>query len=91
MNILLITQYIISVLKQLPIDNNRKIALIVLEKFLKHLNGEQMYSPTKDELKVTVDVIKEIKQNNARTIQEYNLIENQAEFIKNLIEWGASK
>lgn len=91
MNILLITQYIISVLKQLPIDNKRKIALIVLEKFLKHLNGEQTDSPTKDELKVTVDAIKEIKQNNARSIQEYNLIENQAEFIKNLIDWGASR
>lgn len=91
MNIIIITQYIISILKQLPIDNRRKIALIVLEKFLKHLMGEQVNSPTKDELKITVDAIKEIKQNNARSIQEYNFIENQAEFIKNLIEWGISE
>lgn len=91
MNIIIITQYIISILKQLPIDNRRKIALIVLEKFLKHLMGEQVNSPTKDELKITVDAIKEIKQNNARSIQEYNFIENQAEFIKNLIDWGASR
>lgn len=91
MNILVATQYIIGVLKQLPIDNKRKIALNVLEKFVKHLNGEQTDSPTKDELKVTVDVVKKIKQNNARSIQEYNIIENQAEFLKNLIEWGVSK
>ena len=91
MDILLITQHIISTLKQLPIDNKRKIALIVLEKFVKYLNGEQTDFPTKDELKVTVDAIKEIKQNNARSIQEYNIIENQAEFIKSLIEWGMSK
>ncbi len=91
MNILVVTQYIIGVLKQLPIDNKRKIALNVLEKFVKHLNGEQTDSPTKDELKVTVDVVKEIKQNHARSIQEYNELENNAEFIKNLIEWGASK
>lgn len=90
MNILLFTQYIIDIIKQLPIDNRRKIALIVLEKFLKHLNGKQSNAPTKDELKITVDVVKEIKQNKANSIQEYNLIEEQAEFIKNLIEWGVS-
>ncbi len=62
----------------------------MLEKFLKHLNGEQTEEqtdfPIKDELKVKVNTTKEIKQNNARSIiQKYNLIENQAELIKNLI------
>lgn len=83
-----LVQQLIIVLKQLPISKNRKITLDILEKFLEYLKGKDVQNPTKDELKILVDTLKELKQNNAQSIQEYNYFENLAEYLKNLIEYG---
>lgn len=78
---------LLGILKQLPLDAKRKITINFLERLLKYLHGEITPKPTKDEFKALVDVIKEFKQQSAISNQEYSIIETQAEFLKQCIEW----
>lgn len=87
MNLLLMTINILGILKQLPIDSKRKVAIDILERYQKRLRGEYMPAPTKDEIKIAIDAIKEIKQQWAISTQEYNAIEALAEYCKQLIDW----
>lgn len=91
MNLFLMTTNILGILKQLPIDAKRKVVIDLLERYLKHLMGEYVPTPTKDELKIAIDSIKELKQQWAISTQEYNTIEAQAEYYKQLIDWGYKK
>ena len=82
------TTNILGILKQLPIDAKRKVVIDLLERYQRNLMGENIPAPTKDELKIAIDSIKELKQQWAISTQEYNAIEAQAEYIKQLIDWG---
>lgn len=88
MDIISITAELLNILKQLPFESKRKVAIDLLEKFLRHLNGENTSAPTKEEFKIAIDSIKELKQQWTLSTQEYNEIEAQAEYIKQLIDWG---
>lgn len=88
MNLFLMTTNILGILKQLPIDAKRKVVIDLLERYQKHLMGENIPAPTRDELKIAIDSIKELKQQWAISTQEYNAIEAQAEYYKQLIDWG---
>ena len=89
MNPLKIAQNIIEILNKMPFDSRKKLTINLLERFIKVLNGEQnVITPTKEELKTAVDIIKELKEQNALTYEEYNNINMQAEFCKLLIEWS---
>ena len=89
MNPLKIAQNIIEILNKMPFDSRKKLTINLLERFIKVLNGEKnVIAPTKEELKTSVDIIKELKEQNALTYEEYNNINMQAEFCKLLIEWG---
>ena len=89
MNPLKIAQNIIEILNKMPFDSRKKLTINLLERFIKVLNGEKnVIAPTKEELKTAVDIIKELKEQNALTYEEYNNINMQAEFCKLLIEWS---
>lgn len=81
-------QNFIKILKKYPFDAKRQMALNLLERFLKYVKGEIIFTFTKDELDNIVDVIKEIKQEKALSFDEYNQLEKDAEAIKQFIEWG---
>ena len=55
---------------------------IRIERIYEYLNKNS----TKEELKITIDVIKDIKKSNARTLIDAKEIENQAKFYKFLID-----
>lgn len=78
----------IEFLKKYPFDTKRKLALNLLERLLRHLRGELVLAPTKNELSNIVDVIKEFKQEKTLSNEEYKQIEQEANFMKLLIEWG---
>jgi len=63
----------------LPDSVNKKIALNVLDRFL---NGENIQHLTKNELKIPVDILKELNQNSTKSLQEYNYFEDLAEYVK---------
>ena len=79
-------QNFIKILKKYPFDAKRQMALNLLERFLKYIKGENIFTTTKDELENIVDVIKEIKQEKALSYDEYNQLEKDAEAIKQFIE-----
>lgn len=85
-NISLTIQFI-NILTQLPITPERKIALNLLNLALRYLRGEKISMPTKGELKITVDIIKDLKHQNAYFIEEHREIDAQAEYLKFLIDW----
>ncbi len=87
MNLVLITTNLLKILKQLPLNSKRKVVIDLLERFLKQIKGENIPHPTKDELKTAIDEIKELKQQWVSSHQEYNAIEIQAEYFKQLIDW----
>ena len=79
-------QNFIKILKKYPFDAKRQMALNLLERFLKYIKDENIFTTTKDELENIVDVIKEIKQEKALSYDEYNQLEKDAEAIKQFIE-----
>ena len=81
-------QNFIKILKKYPFNAKRQMALNLLERFLKYIKGEIIFTFTKDELENIVDVVKEIKQEKALSYDEYNQLEKDAEAIKQFIEWG---
>lgn len=86
MNLVLITTNLLKILKQFPLNSKRKVVIDLLERFLKQIKGENIPHPTKDELKTAIDEIKELKQQWVSSHQEYNAIEIQAEYFKQLID-----
>ena len=81
-------QNFIEILKKYPFNTKRQMALNLLERYLKHIKGEIIFTFTKDELENIVDVVKEIKQEKALSYDEYNQLEKDAKAIKRFIEWG---
>lgn len=64
-----------------------KVAQKVLQAFQKVLMNQRVPSPSKDELKTTLDVLCEIKKENVMTQAQKDSIEAQTEWYKLLLEW----
>lgn len=64
------------------------IAIRVLTEFIKFLRGLPNQKPSKEEIKTTIDVIKEIEKSFAQTEEIKQQIDNSCEFIKVIVDWG---
>lgn len=76
----------IEYLQKFPDNINYRVAIMILNKAIKFLHNKKITQPTKKELEITIDVIKDIKKSNARTLIDAKEIENQAKFYKFLID-----
>lgn len=76
----------IEYLQKFPDNAKYRVAIIVINKAIDFLHNKKIIQPTKEELKITIDVIKDIKKSNARTLFDKNEIEDEAKFYKFLID-----
>lgn len=76
----------IEYLQKFPDNVNYRVAIIVINKAIDFLHNKKIMQPTKEELKITIDVIKDIKKSNTRILLDAKEIEDQARFYKFLID-----
>lgn len=81
-----VAQNYIEYLQNFPDNANYRVAIIVINKAIDFLYNKKITQPTKEELKITIDVIKDIKKSNARTLLDAKGIEDEAKFYKFLID-----
>lgn len=76
----------IEYLQKFPNNANYRVAIVVINKAIDFLHNKKITQPTKEELKITIDVIKDMKKSNARTLLDEKEIEAQARFYKFLVD-----
>ncbi len=85
-NFIAVAKNYIEYLKKFPNNANYRVAIIVINKAIDFLHNKKITQPTKEEIKITIDVIKDIKKSNARTLLDAEKIEDEARFYKFLID-----
>lgn len=76
----------INILSQNKLDVRYPRALKTLIEIIKMLKGQEYILPQKEEVKILLDVIKDIRQNNTEIEEEKHCIENWLEYLKNIID-----
>lgn len=64
------------------------VAIKVLNEFINFLRDLPNKKPSKEEIKITIDVIKEIEKSFAQTEEVKQQIDNSCEFAKAFVDWG---
>lgn len=85
-NFIVIANNYIEYLQKFPDNINYRVAIMVLNKAIDFLHNKKITQPSKEELKITIDVIKDMKKSNARTLLDAKEIEGEAKFYKFLID-----
>lgn len=85
-NFIIIANNYIEYLQKFPDNINYRVAIMVLNKAIDFLHNKKITQPSKEELKITIDVIKDMKKSNAKILLDAKEIEGEAEFYKFLID-----
>lgn len=85
-NFIVIANNYIGYLQKFPLNRQYQIAIKTLYEFVKSLRGLPNQKPAKEELKITIDVIKEITKLSAKTEDQKQFIDISCELVKVFID-----